>query len=102
MRKADLAEKVAFITGTDKAKVVQVLESAMAHIKETLAQGDEVTLRGFGTFAPKHRAEKLGRNIKKGEPVHIPAHDIPHFKPAKEFREKLRRPDGGTIQEPTF
>ena len=89
MRKADLVEKVAFITGTDQERVLLVLESVMAQVKDTLAGGNEVTLRGFGTFSAKKRAAKMGRNIKKGGTVQIPAHYVPSFKPAKEFRQAV-------------
>ena len=102
MRKADLINEVSERTGVSKVDVLVTVEQALLTIKHTLANGAEVTLRGFGTFQPKHRAAKMGRNIKKGTQVHIPAHNVPHFKPAAEFKEKLRRPAGSAIDNPSF
>ena len=55
-----------------------------------MINGNEVFLRGFGSFIIKHRAEKTARNISKNTTIIIPAHNIPAFKPAKEFMEKVR------------
>ncbi|MBE7172754.1 MAG: integration host factor subunit beta [Williamsia sp.] len=63
-------------------------------IQEALADGESIFIRGFGTFSPKKRAAKIGQNIKRGLPVHIPEHYIPHFKPAKEFKHKLKHAGG--------
>lgn len=64
----------------------EVLTLALSIIIESVACGQVVTLRGFGTFGPKNRAEKKARNIGTGEAVLIPAHVIPAFKPAPAFR----------------
>ena len=62
----------------------------MLEIKESIKQDESVFLRGFGTFKPKKRAEKTGRNIKKNTTIIIPAHHIPAFKPAKVFVEEVK------------
>ena len=59
-------------------------------IKDSLANGDNVYLRGFGSFIVKKRAEKTGRNISKNETIIIPAHNIPAFKPAKTFVQEVK------------
>ena len=103
MRKSDLIDQVAQQTGVSKIDVLVTVETTLLAIQQTLAAGESVFLRGFGTFAPKKRAAKMGRNIKKGLPVHIPEHHIPNFKPAAEFKQKLkRRPVGGVNSEPAF
>ena len=102
MRKADLINHVSETTGVSKIDVLVTVETTLQAIQQTLAAGESVFIRGFGTFAPKKRAAKKGRNIKKGEPVHIPAHSVPHFKPGAEFKAKLKRLAGGTRQEPSF
>ena len=103
MRKADLIDQVSQKTGVSKIDVLVTLETTLLTIQETLAASESVFIRGFGTFAPKKRAAKMGRNIKRGVPVPIPAHSVPHFKPAAEFKQKLlRRPAGGVKPEPAF
>jgi DNA-binding protein HU-beta len=62
----------------------------METIKTSMINGNEVYLRGFGSFIIKHRAEKTARNISKNTTMIVPAHNIPAFKPAKEFVEKLK------------
>ena len=86
MRKSDLIDQVAQKTGVSKIDVLVTVETTLLAIQQTLAAGESVFLRGFGTFAPKKRAAKVGRNIKRGVPVHIPEHHIPHFKPTAEFK----------------
>ncbi len=65
--------------------VQAVVESFMESLKETMINGENVYLRGFGSFIIKERAEKTGRNISKNTTIVIPAHKIPAFKPAKSF-----------------
>lgn len=69
---------------------MQVIEGMMETIKTSMINGEEVFLRGFGSFIIKHRAEKTARNISKNTTMIVPAHNIPAFKPAKSFVEKLK------------
>src|SRR5437868_13981219 len=85
MRKSDLVTKISEKTGINKVDVMMTLETAFREIKESLSQGKNIYIRGFGSFITKKRAAKIGRNIKKNVAVHIPEHYIPAFKPAKEF-----------------
>ena len=85
MRKADLVNKISEKTGIPKVDVLVTLETMFKEVKDTLAGGENIYVRGFGSFITKKRAAKIGRNIKKNIAVHIPEHYIPAFKPAKEF-----------------
>ncbi len=90
MTKADIVTKVANETGVEKAAVLATVESFMKNVKGSLASGENVYLRGFGSFIVKKRAEKTGRNISKNQSIIIPAHNIPAFKPAKTFVENVK------------
>lgn len=90
MTKADIVNKIATETGLEKNEVLKTVESMMNCIKSSLADGDNVYLRGFGSFIVKERAAKTGRNISKNTTILIPAHNIPAFKPAKTFVEEVK------------
>ena len=90
MTKAEIVSEIAAKTGLEKQVVLTVVEGMMDTIKTSLINGNEVFLRGFGSFIIKHRAEKTARNISKNTTIIIPAHNIPAFKPAKEFMEKVK------------
>ena len=90
MTKAEIVSEIASKTGIDKREVLMVVESLMDTIKTTMTNGEEVFLRGFGSFIIKHRAEKTARNISKNTTMIVPAHNIPAFKPAKEFLDKVK------------
>ncbi len=85
MKKAEIVAEIVKATGLEKVVVEATVEAIMATIKESMANGENIYLREFGTFLLKKRAEKTGRNITKGTSIKIPAHFIPAFKPAKEF-----------------
>lgn len=90
MTKAEIVSEIAAKTGLEKQVVLTVVESMMDTIKTSMINGNEVFLRGFGSFIIKHRAEKTARNISKNTTMVIPAHNIPAFKPAKSFMEKVK------------
>lgn len=90
MTKADLVAKISEKTGMEKNEVQATVESFMEEVKNSLEGGDNVYLRGFGSFIIKKRAEKTGRNISKNTTIKIPAHNIPAFKPAKVFVEGVK------------
>jgi len=94
MRKADLVTAISEKTGVQKVDVLVTLEAFFKEVKGSLAEGENVYIRGFGSFIKKYRAKKIGRHIKRNEAIEIPAHFIPAFKPAKTFvdHEKLREP----------
>ena len=91
MTKADLVSQISEKTGIEKADVQVTVEAFMKSIKTSLEGGQNVYLRGFGSFIVKKRAEKTGRNISKNTTIIIPAHNIPAFKPAKTFVEKVKK-----------
>jgi len=90
MRKADLVATISEKTGIAKVDVLVSLESFFKEVKITLAEGENVYVRGFGSFIIKKRAKKIGRNIKKNIAIEIPEHFIPAFKPAKIFIDDVK------------
>ncbi len=90
MRKQDLINQIADKTGIPKVDVLVTLETMFKEVKENLTNGESIYIRGFGSFYPKKRAAKIGRNIKKNIAVNIPEHFIPAFKPAKEFIAEVK------------
>lgn len=90
MTKADIVKEIASKAGIEKQTVLQVVEGMMESIKTSMINGEEVFLRGFGSFIIKHRTEKTARNITKNTTMVVPAHNIPAFKPAKSFVEKVK------------
>jgi len=85
MTKAEIVSNISDQLGIDKADVQATVEKFMEEVKTSLESGENVYLRGFGSFIIKTRAKKTGRNISKNTAVIIPAHNIPAFKPAKVF-----------------
>jgi DNA-binding protein HU-beta len=90
MRKADLVAAIAEKTGVQKVDVLVTLESFFKEVKSSLAEGENVYIRGFGSFVIKKRAQKVGRHIKENKAIVIPEHFIPAFKPAKVFVEEVK------------
>ena len=91
MTKADVVAEIAEETGIEKVAVQETIEAFMKSVKNSITKGENVYLRGFGSFIVKERAEKIGRNISAKEPIVIPAHNIPAFKPSKTFVEAVKR-----------
>lgn len=90
MTKADIVANIADKTGLEKLEVQATVEAFMDEVKSSLEDGENVYLRGFGSFIVKERAEKTGRNISKNTTIIIPAHNIPAFKPSKTFVEGVK------------
>lgn len=88
MTKQEIVKEVAKATGIESKAVLSVVEGFMEQVRNSLTNGENVYLRGFGTFSLKHRAEKKARNISKNTTLIVPAHDVPVFKPSKEFMSK--------------
>ncbi len=91
MTKADVVAEIAKTTGIEKANVLEVVEKFMDVVKDSLINGENVYLRGFGSFILKQRAEKTARNISKNTTIIIPAHNIPFFKPANVFKDEVSK-----------
>ena len=90
MTKAEIVSSISDKSGIEKADVLATVEAFMEEVKNSLEKGENVYLRGFGSFIIKTRAEKTGRNISKNTTIKIPAHNIPAFKPAKVFVEGVK------------
>ena len=91
MTKADIVKSISKSKGINNITVLNIVEAFMAEVKDSLAEGENIYLRGFGTFGIKKRAQKTARNISKNTAIIIPAHNIPSFKPSKEFASKVKQ-----------
>lgn len=91
MTKADIVNEISRSTGLDKAAVLATIEKFMEVVKDSMVDGENVYLRGFGSFVLKERKEKTARNISKNTTIIIPAHKVPAFKPSKHFLEELKK-----------
>lgn len=90
MTKADIVNEIARKTGIEKVTVQRTVEEFMDAVKESMVGGNNVYLRGFGSFIVKKRAKKTARNISKNTTIIIPEHFIPAFKPSKSFINKVK------------
>ena len=90
MTKAEIVARISDKLGIEKVDVQLTVEALMQEVISSLENGENVYLRGFGSFIVKTRAEKTGRNISKNTTIKIPAHNIPAFKPAKTFLEGVK------------
>lgn len=90
MTKAEIVSKISDKLGLDRNDVQLTVENFMDEVIKSLESGENVYLRGFGSFIIKTRAEKTGRNISKNTTLKIPAHNIPAFKPAKVFVDSVK------------
>jgi len=91
MTKADIVRDISHKTGVDKVTVLTIAETLMEEIKGSLARGENVYLRGFGSFIVKKRAQKTARNISKNTTIVIPEHSVPAFKPSKTFVDVVKK-----------
>lgn len=90
MTKADIVNEISRSTGLEKAAVLQTVEKFMEVVKDSMANGNNVYLRGFGSFIIKTRKEKTARNISKNTAIIIPEHKVPAFKPSRVFLEEVK------------
>ncbi|MES2417808.1 MAG: HU family DNA-binding protein [Bacteroidota bacterium] len=90
MTKADIISEISTKTGIEKVDVQETVEAFFKVIKNSMIGGENVYVRGFGSFVVKKRAQKTARNISKNTAIIIPEHFVPSFKPAKVFVEKVK------------
>ncbi|MDE6078589.1 MAG: integration host factor subunit beta [Duncaniella sp.] len=90
MTKADIVNEISKSTGIERAVVLVTVEKFMETVKDSLINGENVYLRGFGSFIIKVRSEKTARNISQNTTIIIPEHRIPAFKPARVFMEEVK------------
>ena len=93
MTKADVIAEIAEKTGIDKADVTTTVEAFFSVVKNSMSNGENIYVRGFGSFVNKKRARKIARNISKNTAIIIDEHYIPSFKPSKVFIEKIKNSD---------
>jgi len=96
MTKAELVSIIAKRTGVERQVVLTTVEAFMEEVKNSLEKGENVHLRGFGSFVVKHRAQKTGRILAKNTTIIIPAHEVPAFKPSDVFVDKVKNRPSGT------
>ena len=90
MTKAEIVKEISKKTGIESAIVLASVEAFMETVKDSLADNENVYLRGFGSFILKKRAQKTARNISQNNTLIIPEHHIPAFKPAKTFVAQIK------------
>ena len=90
MTKSELIERIASRQTQLSAKDVELaVKTILEHMSQTLASGERIEIRGFGSFSLHYRAPRMGRNPKTGEAVALSGKYVPHFKPGKELRERV-------------
>lgn len=90
MTKADVISQIAEKTGIDKADVSHSIEAFFNIVKSSMSSGQNIYIRGFGSFVNKKRKKKIARNISRNTAIIIDEHYIPSFKPAKIFVNKIK------------
>lgn len=93
MTKADVISEIADKTGIDRGDVTASIEAFFSVVKNSMAEGENIYVRGFGSFVNKKRAKKIARNISKNTAIVIDEHFVPSFKPSKVFVEKIKSSD---------
>lgn len=91
MTKAEVISKISDQTGIDKTDVQVTVEALFSVVKNSMADGENIYVRGFGSFINKKRAKKVARNISKNTAIIIEEHFVPSFKPSKVFIEKIKK-----------
>lgn len=90
MTKSELIERIAARQLQLSAKDVELaVKAIIEQMSQTLASGDRIEIRGFGSFSLHYREPRLGRNPKTGETVELAGKYVPHFKPGKEMRDRV-------------
>jgi DNA-binding protein HU-beta len=89
MNKGELVQAVAVKTGLSQKEVNAIVTVLTEVIEEAVANGEKVTLVGFGTFEPRERQAREGRNPRTGKPMQIPATKVPAFSAGKLFKERV-------------
>ncbi len=90
MTKAEVIAEIAEKTGVDKSDVSASVEAFLSVVKNSMSEGSNIYIRGFGSFVNKKRAKKVARNISKNTAIIIDEHFVPSFKPSKEFVAQIK------------
>ena len=91
MTKADLVEEVSGKTGLTRTDVAVVVDAFLEVVKKSLEDGNNIEIRGFGTFKIKQRKARKARNPRTGEEVPVPDRKVPVFKPSNEFKALITK-----------
>lgn len=91
MNKADLVSKVAESTNQTKVVTRKILDNFLEAVSDTLAAGNNIEIRGFGSFKVKKRKAQVARNPRTGEPVNIPSRFVPAFKPSRNLLKRVAK-----------
>ena len=91
MKKIEIIKNITEKSDIKKQDITYVIESFMTEIKDSLIKGENIYLRGFGSFVVKERKEKKARLIRKKETITVPAHKIPTFKVCKSFKNEVSK-----------
>lgn len=92
--KKHIVSEVAEDTGYSKVSVSKIFDAIMSEVMFQVSNGHKVRIKGFGTFEPKHRAARTGRNPHTDTPVHIPPTTVPFFTPGEQFKDYVKRLGG--------
>jgi DNA-binding protein HU-beta len=90
MTKSEIVNEIAVRTGLEKAAIADTIDNFFVVVKNSMINGNNIYLRGFGTFELKERKQKVARNIKRNTSLVVPAHYVARFKPAKEFAQQVK------------
>lgn len=104
MTKADLVEQVyeAIGPGITKKDCGAVVDAFLNAVKQALAEGQHIEIRGFGTFKVRRRRARMARNPRTGDPVRVPARAVPIFKPSRLFKEDVARRESEVPERPSM
>ena len=91
MTKADIVDEISQKTGIEKTTIEKIVEGFMGSVKESMIDGQNVYLRGFGSFIVKKRAQKKARDIGKNKEIVIPEHYIPAFRPSERLVNRVKQ-----------
>ncbi len=89
MNKAELISEVARRTDVDRLDVARVVDAVLVSVRDAVARGQRVSLSGFGSFERQRRNPRIGRNPRTGEPVRIPARNMPSFSPGTGYKQAV-------------
>jgi len=90
MNKTELVAKIAASADVSKAQASRILDAFIETVATTLSNGDKLSLLGFGTFEPRQRAARIGRNPQTGAELQIPASTVPAFKAGKGLKDAVK------------
>ena len=98
MNKEELVNEIAGRAGVKKKDADTIVSAICECIIDAVADGNKVTLVGFGSFEPRDRKAREGRNPSTGEPMTIPETTVPAFSAGKQFKEKVAQPEETTAE----